>query len=540
MKDVQLSPAPARTLTVLRRRLQQPAQTRSKLVSCVECCYHYSIMDEAKLDGDLSRQSLERRSVQGVALSLCAQGMRFLLQFLSQILLARLLIPADFGLVAMAVPVLTLAQTIGELGLAQAVIQRATLTKADMSLLFWLGILINVGLAVLMLTTAPMVALFYGQPRLTAVLAVFAGMLVLNGIAAQHMAIMARQMRFARMAVIDVACLLAAVAAGISSALAGLGYWSLVVMQVSNIAVIALLASILSGWRPSLPARASGVRSMLAFGAHLTGYNLVTYAGSNLDSVLIGAMSGSVGLGFYDRSMKLIVTPLWQLSMPLARVATGLLSRLQTVPADYRRAYLAMLRGLLVATAPGFACGALMAGTLVPAVLGPQWVDAAPVVAWLCASAILVPFGVSAFWLFVSQARVQAQLRWACIRTGLSLAALVIGLHWGIIGVAAAYAVTSPLVQGSMVWGATRQGAVRLQDIAIGTYPILLCTAIGTMMAYWSADWLPIPNPFAKLLASLVVIYATGTASLLCFPAGIALIRDVATARHALRRAAPT
>lgn len=494
-------------------------------------------MSESVRDSSLPRPDLERRSVQGVALSLGAQCVRFLLQFSSQILLARLLVPADFGLVAMAVPVLTLAQTIGELGLAQAVIQRPALTEADMSLLFWLSILANAGMAALMLATAPAVALFYAEPRLTAVLAVFAGMLVLNGIAAQHMALMARHMQFARMAAIDVACLLAAVAAGIGGALAGLGYWSLVAMQASNIAVIALLASILSGWRPSLPARTSGVRSMLAFGAHLTGYNLVTYAGSNLDSVLIGAVSGSVELGFYDRSMKLIVTPLWQLSMPLARVATGLLSRLQAAPAEYRRAYLAMLRGLLIATAPGFACGALMAGTLVPAVLGPQWVDAAPVVAWLCISAILVPFGVSAFWLFVSQARVQAQLKWACVRTGLSLAALVIGLHWGVIGVAAAYAITSPLVQGCMLWGATRHGAVRLQDIAVGTYPILLCTAIGTVFAHWSAEWLPTHEPFARVLASLVVIYVSGTAALLCFPAGVALVRDIAAIRHAFRRA---
>ncbi len=365
---------------------------------------------------------------------------------------------------------------------------------------------------------------------------------MLNGIASQQMAVMARQMKFARMAIVDVACLLTAIAAGVGSALAGLGYWSLVVMQVSNLAIIALLSSILSGWRPSLPTRTGGVRSMLAFGAHMTGYNLVTYAGGNLDSVLIGAVSGSVSLGFYDRSMKLIVTPLWQLSMPLARVATSLLSRLQANPADYRRAYLAMLQGLLVATTPGFACGALTANTLVPAVLGPQWADAAPLVAWLCISAILVPVSISTSWLFISQGRVQAQLQWACTRTGLSLAALAIGLHWGVIGVAAAYAIMSPLVQGSMVWGATRGGPVGLRDVVAGTYPILLATAIGSATAYWAttdwaSGWLAAHGPFAGLLTSLVVIYVAGTASLLCFPAGIALIRDVISARRLFHRA---
>ena len=495
-------------------------------------------MNDAQFDAGLHEQDLQRRSVRGVAFSLAAQVVRFMLQFSSQILLARLLLPADFGLVAMAAPVLALAQTIGELGLAQAVIQRPALTQAELSSLFWLSMAINAALAVLMLAVAPAVALLYGEPRLRLLLAVLAALLVLNGVASQQMAVMARRMRFAKMAAIDVACLLTATAAGIGGALAGFGYWSLVVMQAGNLGVIAVLASLWSGWRPSLPARAGGVRAMLAFGAHMTGYNLVTYAGSNLDSVLIGAAAGPVSLGFYDRSMKLVVTPLWQLSMPLARVATGLLSRLAGQPAEYRRAYLAMLRGLLIATTPGFACGATMAGTLVPALLGPQWRGAAPVVAWLCASAILVPYGISASWLFVSQARVQAQLRWACLRTALSLAALAAGLPWGVMGVAIAYALASPLVQGCMAWGATRQGAVGLRDVALGTYPVLLCTAVGTGAAHGFVRWMPMPGAAAELLASLAVTYLAGAASLLCFPAGVALLRDVAMARHAFRRVA--
>ena len=496
-------------------------------------------MNEAFLGSDASEQDLRRRSVRGVAFSLGAQAARFVLQFCSQIVLARLLVPADFGLVAMAAPVLALAQTLGELGLAQAVIQRPVLTRADLSLLFWLSIVVNAGLAALMLAAAPGIASLYGEPRLVAVLDAFAALLVLNGIGSQQMALMARQMQFAEMAAIDVACLLAAAATGVGCALAGFGYWSLVAMQVGNLGVIALMASVWSGWRPSRPAWVGGIRSMLAFGAHMTGYNLVTYAGGNLDSVLIGMASGSVSLGFYDRSMKLIVTPLWQLSMPLARVATGLLSRLQGKPAEYRRAYLAMLRGLLIATAPGFACAAARAGTLVPALLGPQWAGAAPVVAWLCLSAILVPYGISASWLFVSQARVQAQLRWACLRTVLSLGALAAGLPWGVVGVAVAYALASPLVQGCMAWGATREGAVSLRDVALGTYPILLCTAAGTAAAQWLTAWAPMPGAASELLASLAVAYAAGAASLLGVPAGRALLRDVIMARHVFRRSAP-
>jgi PST family polysaccharide transporter len=477
--------------------------------------------------GNHTAQELGRRSVRGVVVSFGAQVVRFLVQFGSQILLARLLIPADFGLVAMGIPVLTLAQTIGELGLAQAVIQRPTLTHEDASQLFWFSVMINLSLALLMALTAPLIAHAYGEPRLALVIVMLAAMLPFNGIASQQMAYMARHMRFSKMAAIDVACLVTANAAGVGGALAGLGYWSLVMMQVSNMMVIAIGATLLSGWRPSRPTRARGIGAMLTFGAHLTGTNLVNYAAGNLDSVLIGALLGPVSLGFYDRSMKLIVAPINQLTMPLARVATGLLSRLQFAPENYRRAYLAMLQGLLVAIAPGFCCAALTAGRWVPALLGPQWTAAAPVVSWLCMSAILIPFGISSGWLFISQARVESQLKWACVRTGLTLTALGVGLPWGVTGVAIAYALFSPFIHGSGLWGSTRYGPVNLGHVIAGTYPILLCTAVGVAVAGLALRWMPLHGAFPVLIESVVVTYAAGAATLLCFPAGVALLRDI-------------
>lgn len=474
---------------------------------------------------------MNRRSTRGVVVSFGAQGVRLALQFTSQILLARLLTPEDFGLVAMAVPVLILAQTVGELGLAQAVIQRPVLPQADASALFWFGLLLNAVLALGMLAMAPMVAGFYGEPRLTAVLWAFAGLLVPNAIASQHMAMMARHLRFGRMAAVDVACLAIAVAAGLGCALAGWGYWSLVAMQGGNMLVIMLLASVLSGWHPSWPGGSGSIRALVGFGTHLTGFNLLNYAAGNLDSLLIGWVAGSRSLGLYDRSTKLVVTPLWQMSMPLTRVASGLLSRFQARDLEYCRAFLAMLQGLLLLTAPPLACGALLAKTLVPAVLGPQWAEAAPVVAWLCVSAIFVPFGIGASWLFISQGRVTAQLRWAAVRTALSLAALAIGLQWNVEGVAAAAAVVSPLVQGAVLWGATRQGPMGSGAVAHATIPILVSTAMGATAAHWADSWLSACTPFPRLLALLLVTYAAGAAVLTCFPAGAALFRNMATIR---------
>lgn len=488
--------------------------------------------------GPNPEQALDRRASRGVIVSFGAQGVRFTLQFLSQILLARLLAPAEFGLVAMAIPILVLAQTIGELGLAQAIIQRPVLPQADLSGLFWFSLLVNALLAAAMVATAPAAAWFYDQPLLALVLPALAALLLPNAVAAQHMALMARRLQFGRMAIVDVACLVVATAVGIGCALAGFGLWSLVAMQGGNVVAMALLASVLSGWRPSRPGRAGGIRPMLGFGAHLLGNNLLSYAGSNLDGVLIGYAAGSTSLGLYDRSMRLVVTPLWQLGMPLTRVATGVLARCQARPAEYRRSFLGMLQLLLLLTATVFAFAASQAGILVPAVLGPHWVGAAPVAAWLCVSAIFVPFGIAASWLFVSQGRVAAQLRWGVVRTALGLAGLVAGLPWGIEGVAVAAAVLSPVVQGAMLWGATRRGAVDLRAVAGATVPILAGTAAALVAAHVAAPFMPGQGRGVHLVASLLLMLAASASTILCFQAGRRMMADGSAALLRYRRAA--
>lgn len=496
-------------------------------------------MEAPAPDIDRSDETLKRNSVRGVVVSFASQGLRFVLQFGSQIVLARMLDPAAFGLVAMALPVLTLMQLLGELGLTQATIQRADISQQELSSLFWVSLAVNVVLAAITALAAPAVALLYNEPQLTAIVLALAGLLVLNGLASQQMAMMNRQMRFVTMAVIDLACLLVAVVAGVAAAWEGLGYWSLVIMQAANLATIAGLAWALSGWRPSRPSALPGIRGLLEFGAHLTGYNLVLYAGSNLDSVLIGAVTGSTGLGLYDRANKLVVTPLWQFGLPLARVATNLLSRLQDAGPAYRRSFERMLQGLMLVTAPGFVWAALVSDRLVPALFGPQWADAAPVVAWLAVATLFAPFGISSYWLFVSQARVQEQLRWACVRSVMSLAALVAGLPWGVTGVAVAYAASAPLVQGALIWGAARRGPVRPIDVWRAAYPVMVGIVASAAALLAAQSWAAVPDRMAvpQLTADLLLSYAACGASLLCFPAGLRLLRDLWDGRHAFRHA---
>jgi polysaccharide transporter, PST family len=491
------------------------------------------------LGADTDAATLKHRSVHGAVLTFGAQGFRIVLQLGSQIVMMHLLDPAAFGLIAMIMPVLSLVQIFNELGLTQATIQRSEITHDDLSALFWISLGISGGLAVILALAAPLVAIFYHEPRLVPVVICSASLLLLSGASAQQIALMNRRMRYAALATIDVACAAMAVCVGIATALAGFGYWSLVLMQAANSLTIAMLAWALSDWRPSWRPRATGALELVRFGGHLTAFNVLGYAENNLGNILLGRLCGSVALGIYDRAFKLVIVPWWQISLPVARVAIALLSRLRGCDELYIRAHHRMLQGLLLAALPGLIWASMSADRLVPMVLGPDWSAAVPVVSWLSLATTLVPFGSGAYWLYVSQGRVADQLRWGCVSATAVIVSMVIGVYWGPVGVARSYAAFAIIIQGSQLWGATRQGPVTLAGVLRAAYPIFVGAAFSAVAIHAAQVALGRAGTgnILNVLVGLLVSYCTCGACLLCFPDGIRILHDVWALRSTLQRA---
>ena len=470
---------------------------------------------EAELDG----RSLGARSARGAAVTLGAQGVRFVLQFGSQVLLAHFLLPADFGVMAMAVPILSLVQIFNELGLSQATIQLETISQAQLSMLFWTNVAVSSVLAAGLAVCAPLIAITYGQPRVAPVCMALAGLLVLSGLSAQQIALLNRRMGFLTLAGIDVACNLGAVLAGVSAAAAGLGVWSLVLMQAANSLVILVLSWMFSGWRPSRPQRRSGAGALLAFGGHVTGYNVINYVCNNLDAVLVGRLAGSVQLGFYDRAIRLVATPFWQISLPIDRVALPLLSRLAGRDAEYRAAFSQMIQALLLVLAPLLIWLAFTARVTVPILLGARWQEAGPMVAWLALATLLSPLSLASYWLFVSQGRARQQLPYAIAKMIVTLVTVLLGLHAGALGVTRMLAIMSLPIDGVVLWGALRAGPVRMSHVLRYLLPVAAGIAAATVLQMMLGRVSSVTA--VALLVRLLAAYASCIAVFLLFPTHI-------------------
>ena len=396
-------------------------------------------VEQQSLDGlstDHLQSDLRGRSVRGGVLNVTSQGAQFLIQSVATIVLARLLTPADFGLVAMVSTVTGLGQAFADLGLSEATIQRKEISHNQVSALFWINVAIGLGLTTITLISAPVLARFYREPRLVNITLLVSLTFLFGGLRVQPDAILKRQMRFAALAIRDVASYAVAVPIAILMAWRGAGYWALVALPLILNFSVMTLSWLMIKWRPSLPRRDAHVGSMIAFGGNVAASYFIITVSRSADNVLIGRYIGAGPLGLYSRAYNLLMLPVRQLSAPAASVAVPAFSRTQGDPERFARYYLRAVNLLMWISAPIFGFLFAAAQPVIILMLGNQWREAAPVFQILAVCALTQLLLESTIWLFVSRGQSQQLLKLLLVISPIIIASYALGLRFGIKGVA--------------------------------------------------------------------------------------------------------
>jgi polysaccharide transporter, PST family len=413
---------------------------------------------------DHLHSDLKGRAIRGGTITLASQGLKVAVQIITIVVLARLLAPEDFGLFAMVAAFLVILELFKDLGLSTATVQRPTITHRQVSTLFWLNVALGGTIAAAFAAAAPVLAWFYGETILLEITPVLALALALSGLAGQHLALLRRQMRFLPLAIVQNSADILALSAAIGAALLGFGLWSLVIQRLVWSLAMVVGAWSACGWRPGRPGRFAEVRSMVVFGGNATAAMVLGRLASNLDKILLGWYWGALTLGFYERAQKLLLAPVQNLNAPLAMVALSALSRMRDQPESYRNAYVAAAERLAMLVAPLAALMIASAEPVVLLVLGPQWADAAPILAWMGLSAVYMPLTYTLSWLYLSQDRTPEMLFAALVSAVMTTLVIVAALPFGAVGIAAAYAISGVLVRVPvLLWLAGRRGPVGMR-----------------------------------------------------------------------------
>jgi O-antigen/teichoic acid export membrane protein len=452
-------------------------------------------------------QDLKGRVIRGGFAKLCGRVASIALRIVSMVVLARLLTPEDFGLVAMVTVVTGIYQMFATAGLSSATIQKSIINHEQISTLFWINLLVGIILALICVVTAPVLVTVYDEPRLFWMTVVMATAFPISAAAVQHSALLERELRYVALTVIETVSMSLSIAIGIGMALRGFEYWAILGMNISAAAIYTIFVWASAPWVPGRPRRSVEIRSMLSFGGTVTLNAVVVHFAYNLDKVLIGRYWGADALGIYERASRLINVPTGDLNSAIGGVAFSALSRLQGDPIRLKSYFQKGYSMVMSMTIPITIFCAVFADDIVAIVLGPQWRDAA-IIFRLLSPTILI-FGVinPLAWLLWSIGLQVRSLSLALVIAPLVIGAYIIGLPYGPRGVAFCYSVAMSLwLVPHVVWCLHGTMISKLDLFLAAGRPLLssiVAAAITVGMQIFIGE---LQEPFVRLLLGGIVM----------------------------------
>lgn len=387
--------------------------------------------------------SLNRQAASSVKWSTVSQAGRQIMQFVTTAILARLLSPADFGLVGMATIVTGFIWLFQDLGTASAVIQRKHSSESLLSSIFWM----NVGFGLLgmlaLLIVAPLAASFYQEPRITVILRVLSVTFLLSGVTTLQKALLERELAFAKLAKIEISATLAGSAIGISLAVLGWGVWALVYQALTVVVVTTILIWMKTFWQPKIMFNWNELKKVSSYSLNLTGFSIFNYFSRNADYLLVGKFLGTQELGYYTLAYRLMLYPLQNISAIANRVLFPVFSRVQDDNSKFSSAYLKIVSSIAILTFPLMIALWGVAEPFVMTIFGRQWQPVSWLLLILAPVGLLQSIGTTVGLLYQAKGRTDWMFRWGVFAGIVFITSFVIGLHWGIIGVAGAYTIAN-------------------------------------------------------------------------------------------------
>ncbi|TIL32579.1 lipopolysaccharide biosynthesis protein [Mesorhizobium sp.] len=462
-------------------------------------------------------RDLGRRTASGGGIALCAQILILLTQVGYMALMARLLQPDDFGLVAMAASVTAFVGVFADLGLSMVTIQRKEVDHDTVSALFFVNLGVGFGLMPLTWLMAPVATWLFNDPRVFYLVLVLAIAIPITAAGAQHKALLIRNMRWMSLHGVNLGSLLCGFSVGVAMAWGwGFKYWSLAAATLTTALVATIGLWILSPWRPTKVANWKNARSAINFGINYSGSQFTNYINRQSDNVLVGWKSGPIELGFYTRAYSLFMLPITLVSGPIGSVIIPMLSRLQTQPERWARTYLSAMRLTLMMNTILCTIITINAQEIVRLVYGENWSKSGAILMVLSLSLITSISGQFGGWTLISLGRARELFVFSIFSSSIRFALFLFAIQWGALGVAVAWCITSWVFTPALWFYGTRDTELRFKDLVKAAAPFF-CAYIVIVALFQVGDliWpsikvLPLSTAGDLALKSIIAIVIYG------------------------------
>jgi len=387
--------------------------------------------------------ALRDKSVRGVGWSVAGQVGQQTISFIIIIIMARLLSPREFGLLAMITVFTSFASIFSEMGFSAALVQKQDICEEHLSSVFWLNLGVGLLLTLLFVAGAPLIASFYNESVLIPLTIFIAANFLIRSLTIVQKTLAIKALNFRRLSIVDIVAVSLSGGIAVALAYAGAGAWSLAVQTVLLSVITTVLLWKLGGWRPLFIFDVAAVKEMLGFSLNYFGSTMLSYWARNLDYLLIGRFLGTQSLGIYKNSYEIMLFPLVSVSHVISRVMFPSLSLIQEQKTMVRDIYLRATRTIALVTFPMMTGLFIVIEPFILTLFGPQWSGMIPILQVFCLVGLVQSVGSLTGSLYLSQRKADLQLRVGLFAHTNAMLGIIAGLHWGALGVAVGYTVAT-------------------------------------------------------------------------------------------------
>jgi PST family polysaccharide transporter len=403
------------------------------------------------------------------------------------------------------------AVVLAEQGFGAALIQKAEIGERHRSSIWWVNVGLGCAMSALFLAGAPLIGRLYGEPALVPLMRVISLLFIVNSFGMTHAALLSRELKFELLARAETAGAWIGALSAIGLAFAGAGPWAIVAQSVVTAAAGSFFLWRLNPWRPKPVFDVTAVRDLAGFSTHLVVTDSATYWVRNVDNVLIGLLLGQRPLGVYTRAYAVMLFPLNRITRILQRVMLPSFSLIQTDPARVASLFQRMTRVVALATFPLMLGVLACAGDFTATLFGPQWGEMVPILRVLVGVGMIQSVTGMLGSLYVSQGRADLRMKVQIPLHAIEVAGIVVGLHWGVLGVAIGYASASLITAPVTVYFAAGLVKISVAEWLSNLAGIFACAAASALTAGALAARLPGPWPaFVRLaveVAAALLVY---------------------------------
>jgi PST family polysaccharide transporter len=482
----------------------------------------------------MKRSEIKHKVVSGSAWTLFANVSSQAISFLVTVVLARLLTPVDFGVVAISAVFIGVITLFQDVGMGAALIQRKEIDDDYLSTSFSVSLLAGAVLAGLIAAISPLVASFYGQAVLRDILLVSSIGFLLSPFTSIHTSILSKSLEFKKVALIQLGTQAVSGSISVGLALSGYGLWSMVLGKIlSQPLLIPVVWSVVK-WRPRLKVVRKCFTDLFGFSSHLLGFNLLNFFARSLDNLIIGKYLGPQALGYYSVAYNLMLKPLQLISWSIGKVLFPVFSSIQDDPAQTRAVYLKIIKSISLITFPMMTGLFMVAEEFILSVYGDTWRPAILPLKLLCAVGAIQSIGTTAGVIFNSQGRSDLNLKVGAVSATSIVIGFIIGINWGVIGLITAYiAVSLPIFFLGQFY-ANRLIGLEMGALLSALVPAAACS--GFMVAVLAALRYMSGSMRFEVATALVLLILLGAASYILFAAKVFKVDEVNEAIQMVKR----